>query len=84
MSVSSPYAIESSFGFGKAATVANSLPMPILMVGARPSEWSIRYPVNEAAARFGASVPAETTDGAEAYADWGGGFSPTMLPWPPR
>ena len=62
---------------------AGSGPCAILMVGARPAEWSIRYPVNEAAARFGASVPVKTTDGAEAYADWGGGFTPTTLPWPP-
>lgn len=63
---------------------AGSGPCAILMVGARPPQWSIRYPVNDAAARYGASVSRPTTAGREAYADWSGDFTPVRLDWPPR
>jgi uncharacterized cupin superfamily protein len=43
-------------------------PCVLLMVGARPEPNAIHYPVSELAARYGASVEAETDSGAEAYA----------------
>ena len=42
-------------------------PCVLLMAGARIGQ-GLRYPVSEAAGRYGASVEAETTIGAEAYA----------------
>ncbi|HET7648161.1 MAG TPA: cupin domain-containing protein [Gaiellaceae bacterium] len=45
-------------------------PCAILMVGARRSDWSVRYPVSELAARYGASAERETTDPDEVYASW--------------
>jgi uncharacterized cupin superfamily protein len=58
-------------------------PCAILMVGGRRPDKQLHYPVNEAAARHGASVQRATSDRGEAYADWGGGFTSTRLPWPP-
>ncbi len=52
-----------------------------LIVGGRP-DGPIHYPVSEAAARYGASVRAETDDPDHAYADWPGAFEPLRLPWP--
>ena len=43
-------------------------PCVILMVGARTSP-EVRYPASEAAARYGASVTAETSDWRQAYAN---------------
>ena len=43
-------------------------PCVIVMAGARKSGGEILYPVNEVAAKHGASVLEETTDGDEAYA----------------
>jgi uncharacterized cupin superfamily protein len=40
----------------------------VLMVGARTADPGISFPVSEAAARYGASVEEETTDGAVANA----------------
>jgi uncharacterized cupin superfamily protein len=59
-------------------------PCAALMVGARlGDDQAIRFPVSEAAARYGASVERETSDRAEAYA----GRSPELEPrpsfWPP-
>ena len=56
-------------------------PCSILMIGARPDE-PIRYPVSEAAAKYGASVVTETSVPDEAYADWPGDYEPLRLPWP--
>jgi uncharacterized cupin superfamily protein len=56
-------------------------PCAILMIGARPDE-QIRYPVSEAAAKYGASVATETGEPDEAYADWPGDYQPLRLPWP--
>ena len=47
-----------------------------------------RLPVDERAARHGASSPVSTDDGDEAYADWEGGPPPgrapqVTAPWPP-
>ena len=43
-------------------------PSSVLMVGARTADPGISFPVSEAAARYGASVEEETTDGAVANA----------------
>ena len=62
-------------------------PCVILMAGAREGDWSVRYPVSELAARYGASVPQETTEPDQAYH---GVFAPSRrerpsywskLPW---
>jgi uncharacterized cupin superfamily protein len=58
-------------------------PCAILMIGLRPEEETLHYPVSEIASRYGASVAAETYDGDEAYADWPGDYEPIRLPWPP-
>jgi uncharacterized cupin superfamily protein len=55
----------------------------ILMIGLRPEEETLRYPVSELAAQYGASVATETEDPDEAYADWPGEYQPVRLPWPP-
>jgi uncharacterized cupin superfamily protein len=57
-------------------------PCTILMVGARRPDQKVHYPVNEVAAKYGASSQRATDVPAEAYADWGG-LKPTRLPWPP-
>src|SRR6188474_55328 len=57
-------------------------PCAILMVGARRPDATIHYPVNELAARYGASVVRPTSVPAEAYADWNSELTPTRLPWP--
>jgi uncharacterized cupin superfamily protein len=46
-------------------------PSSVLMVGARTADSGISFPVSEAAARYGASVEEETTDGAAANAGLG-------------
>jgi uncharacterized cupin superfamily protein len=43
-------------------------PCSVLMVGARTGDPGISFPVSDAAARYGASVEEETTDGAVANA----------------
>ena len=58
-------------------------PCAILMLGARPEVETLRYPVSEIAARYGASAAKETDKPDEAYADWPGEFQPARLPWPP-
>ena len=62
---------------------AGERPCAILMVGTRGAGRGVHYPVNEIAARYGASVAQPTDDPATAYADWRGGLTPTRLPWPP-
>jgi uncharacterized cupin superfamily protein len=57
-------------------------PCAILMVGSRSETEEIVYSVSELAARFGASVAAETNNPEEAYADWTSDLSPTRLDWP--
>ena len=61
---------------------AGSGPCAILMVGARRDDATIHYPVDELAARYGASVSAPTDDAKTAYADWSRHFEPTRLDWP--
>jgi uncharacterized cupin superfamily protein len=58
-------------------------PCAILMLGARPEVETLRYPVSEIAARYGASAAKETDKPDEAYADWPGEYQPVRLPWPP-
>lgn len=59
-------------------------PCHILMVGARGTDQRLHYPVNELAARHGASVSEATSVPSEAYADWSRVFTPARLLWPPR
>jgi uncharacterized cupin superfamily protein len=61
-------------------------PCAILMVGARRGgrdDIDLEYPVNERAARYGASSPETTPDPALAYSDWDRDRTPTRLDWPP-
>jgi uncharacterized cupin superfamily protein len=44
-------------------------PCAVLMIGSRRRE-EAHYPVNDVAARYGASVRSPTDEPAEAYADW--------------
>ena len=48
-----------------------------------PEVETLRYPVSELAAKYGASVAKETDKPDEAYADWPGEFQPVRLPSPP-
>lgn len=61
-------------------------PCAILMVGSRGPGATLHYPVDELAAEHGASVPSETSDPREAYAEagWKPEFAPVELDWPPR
>ncbi len=61
-------------------------PCVILMTGARPEDWQVRYPVSELAARYGASAAEETTDPDQAYTGfaWSRRERPSYwdrLPW---
>jgi uncharacterized cupin superfamily protein len=58
-------------------------PCAILMIGLRPKEETLHYPVSEVAAKYGASAARDTYDPDEAYADWPGDYKPLRLPWPP-
>jgi uncharacterized cupin superfamily protein len=62
---------------------ADGGPCAVLMIGLRPAEETLRYPVSEVAARYGASAARATEDPGEAYADWPGEYRPLRLPWPP-
>ena len=57
-------------------------PCAILMIGARPADNAVLYPISAVAARHGASVERETASPREAYADWPGPFAPCRAPWP--
>jgi len=46
---------------------AGSEPCVIFMVGARPEDWNVRFPVSELAARYGASADREVTSPRDAY-----------------
>jgi uncharacterized cupin superfamily protein len=48
---------------------AGTGPSSVLMVGTRKDPEELHYPVDERAARYGASAERETTDEAEAYGD---------------
>ena len=57
-------------------------PCAILMIGSRPEVETLRYPMSEIAAKFGASAAKETDEPNEAYADWPGEYLPVRLSWP--
>jgi uncharacterized cupin superfamily protein len=57
-------------------------PCAILMLGARSPDRTTHYPVDEVAARHGASVSRATDSGKEAYADLPGTLTPQRAPWP--
>ncbi len=61
---------------------AGAGPCAILMIGSRPEVETLRYPVSEVAARYGASAAKETDEPDEAYAGWPGEYLPVRLPWP--
>ena len=48
---------------------AGNGPSAVLMIGSRRED-AAHYPVNEVAAKYGASVSRKTDEPAEAYADW--------------
>jgi uncharacterized cupin superfamily protein len=56
-------------GTGHIFVGAGTSPCAVLMIGSRREE-RFRYIVNGTAAKYDASVSQETTDPAEAYADW--------------
>jgi uncharacterized cupin superfamily protein len=57
-------------------------PCAVLMIGSRRVD-AAHYPVNEVAAKYDASVAAETDDPAEAYAEWRREpRRPVANPWP--
>ena len=58
-------------------------PCAILMVGTRSEGKELHYPVDETAARYGASAPEETTSPREAYSDWAGPYELVRGDWPP-
>jgi uncharacterized cupin superfamily protein len=62
--------------------VGGDRPCAVLMIGLRPKEETLYYPVSALAAKHGASAAAETYVPGEAYADWPGEFVPVRLPWP--
>jgi uncharacterized cupin superfamily protein len=49
---------------------AGDEPCAILMAGARGTDWAVRYPVSELAARHGASAAEETSGPDQAYAEF--------------
>jgi uncharacterized cupin superfamily protein len=57
-------------------------PCAILMAGARRPGRPIHYPVDERAARYGASAPADTDSSPEAYSDWPDEVQPVRGDWP--
>jgi len=57
-------------------------PCAILMAGARRKARGIHYPLDELAARYGASAPFETDKPPEAYSDWSDEFEPVRADWP--
>ncbi len=63
---------------------AGNGPCVILMVGTRKPDVEVEYPVDELAARYGASVARETTSPKEAYADLPRESTRERSPWPPR
>jgi uncharacterized cupin superfamily protein len=56
-------------------------PCAVLMIGSRQIDRP-HYPVNEVAARHGASSPVTTDDPPQAYADWPEPWREVPNPWP--
>jgi uncharacterized cupin superfamily protein len=62
---------------------AGTGPCAVLMIGSRRRD-EAHYPVNEVAARYGASVTEATDEPAQAYAEWGRDpWQDVPSPWPP-
>jgi uncharacterized cupin superfamily protein len=62
-------------------------PCAILMVGARRNgrdDVDLNYPLNELAARYGASSRETTPDPDVAYGEWDRERRPVRIDWPPR
>lgn len=59
-------------------------PGAILMIGSRSPDEEVHYPVDETAAKYGASVPEPSDDPREAYpsAGWSREYKPVRMPWP--
>lgn len=62
--------------------VGGKEPCMVLMIGARPDDETLHYPVSDVAAKYDAAAAKETFDPDEAYADWPGDHTPVRLPWP--
>jgi uncharacterized cupin superfamily protein len=62
---------------------AGDEPCAILMVGTRSRDKVLHYPLDEVAAKHGASTPEETNVPKVAYSDWAGDYEPTRGDWPP-
>jgi uncharacterized cupin superfamily protein len=62
--------------------VGGKEPCVVLMIGARPDDETLHYPVSDVAAKYDAAAAKETFDPDEAYADWPGDHTPVRLPWP--
>jgi uncharacterized cupin superfamily protein len=58
-------------------------PCAILMAGARTEGKTLHYPVDELAAKHGASAPVETGSPREAYREWAREYKPVRADWPP-
>jgi uncharacterized cupin superfamily protein len=63
---------------------AGSGPCTILMIGVRSPDRTIHYPVNELAARYGASVERATDSPRDAYAGRDRVISRVSAPWPDK
>jgi uncharacterized cupin superfamily protein len=62
---------------------AGDVPCAVLMIGSRRLD-EAHYPVNDVAAKYGASVDTATDDPAEAYAEWRREpAQPVTVEWPP-
>jgi uncharacterized cupin superfamily protein len=59
-------------------------PGAILMIGGRDPGEQVHYPVDELAAKHGASAVEPSDDPTEAYpaAGWSRGWKPATMPWP--
>lgn len=59
-------------------------PGVILMIGTRPAVEEVHYPVDELAAKYGASAVAPSDDPKEAYpaAGWSREYRQVRMPWP--
>lgn len=70
-------------GTGHVFVGAGDGPCAVLMIGSRRED-ACPYTVNDAAARYGASVSEETDEPAHAYADWRAEMPRTQVPnpWP--
>jgi uncharacterized cupin superfamily protein len=71
-------------GTAHALIGAGDGPCAILMAGARRRGSTIVYPVSEAAARHGLSVPVERDNARQAYSEagWPRDSRPVPMPWP--